>query len=146
MFGFSQWLNAYASGDERLQAFYRARFRPEFKAAFEPWLAADPRTNPDAAPTPFATPQYQLATRTQAADLDRQADARFAEGQRAKVVSDSFIGATVILDGVKADRWRILVGKDAEKIDQLVRQTPEQAYDVEFFQKFAAEIGWKVAR
>ena len=54
--------------------------------------------------------------------------------------------ATVILDGVKADRWRILVGKDAEKIDQLVRQTPEQAYDVEFFQKFAAEIGWKVAR
>jgi hypothetical protein len=54
--------------------------------------------------------------------------------------------ATVILDGVKADRWRILVGKDAEKIDQLVRKAPEQAYDVEFFQKFAAEIGWKVAR
>jgi NAD(P)-dependent dehydrogenase (short-subunit alcohol dehydrogenase family) len=54
--------------------------------------------------------------------------------------------ATVILDGVKADRWRILVGKDAEKIDQLVRQTPEQAYDVAFFEKFAAEIGWKVAR
>jgi len=54
--------------------------------------------------------------------------------------------ATIILDGVKADRWRILVGKDAEKIDQLVRQTPEQAYDVAFFEKFAAEIGWKVAR
>ena len=54
--------------------------------------------------------------------------------------------ATVILDGVKADRWRILVGKDAEKIDERVRQTPEQAYDVDFFQKFAAEVGWKVAR
>jgi NAD(P)-dependent dehydrogenase (short-subunit alcohol dehydrogenase family) len=54
--------------------------------------------------------------------------------------------ATVILDGVKADRWRILVGEDAKKIDERVRQTPEQAYDVDFFQKFAAEVGWKVAR
>jgi NAD(P)-dependent dehydrogenase (short-subunit alcohol dehydrogenase family) len=54
--------------------------------------------------------------------------------------------ATVILDGVKADRWRILVGEDAKKIDERVRQMPEQAYDVDFFQKFAAEVGWKVAR
>ena len=54
--------------------------------------------------------------------------------------------ATVILDGVKADRWRILVGEDAKKIDERVRQMPEKAYDVDFFQKFAAEVGWKVAR
>jgi hypothetical protein len=54
--------------------------------------------------------------------------------------------ATVILDGVKADRWRILVGEDAKKIDELVRRSPEQAYDVDFFEKFAAEIGWKVGR
>jgi hypothetical protein len=27
--------------------------------------------------------------------------------------------ATVILDGVKADRWRILVGEDAKQIDDL---------------------------
>ena len=54
--------------------------------------------------------------------------------------------ATVILDGVKADRWRILVGEDAKKIDAKVRETPEQAYDVDFFQKFAAEVGWKIAR
>ena len=54
--------------------------------------------------------------------------------------------ATVILDGVKADRWRILVGEDAKKIDAKVRETPEQAYDIDFFQKFAAEVGWKIAR
>jgi len=54
--------------------------------------------------------------------------------------------ATIILDGVKAGRWRILVGKDAEKIDALVRQAPERAYDVEFFESFAREVGWKVAR
>src|SRR5207247_917876 len=38
--------------------------------------------------------------------------------------------ATVILDGVKADHWRILVGEDAQRIDDLVRQLPERAYDV----------------
>jgi NAD(P)-dependent dehydrogenase (short-subunit alcohol dehydrogenase family) len=52
--------------------------------------------------------------------------------------------AKVILDGVKAERWRILVGNDAHRLDELVRQTPEQAYDREFFQSFAAEVGWRV--
>ena len=37
--------------------------------------------------------------------------------------------AKIILDGVKAERWRILVGDDAERLDERVRQTPEQAYD-----------------
>jgi hypothetical protein len=52
--------------------------------------------------------------------------------------------ATIILDGVKADRWRILVGADAERIDQRVREAPERAYDLDFFQSFAREVGWKV--
>jgi len=54
--------------------------------------------------------------------------------------------ATVILDGVKADRWRILVGKDAQIIDQMVRATPEQAYETGFFEDFATRAGWKIAR
>lgn len=52
--------------------------------------------------------------------------------------------AKIILDGVKAERWRILVGKDAEEIDRLVRQAPERAYDVDFFQELAKEVGWKL--
>jgi hypothetical protein len=52
--------------------------------------------------------------------------------------------ATVILDGVKADRWRILVGEDAQRIDDLVRHSPEHAYDVDFFESFATEVGWQV--
>ncbi|WP_422000796.1 SDR family NAD(P)-dependent oxidoreductase [Reyranella sp.] len=54
--------------------------------------------------------------------------------------------ATIILDGVKADRWRILVGKDAEIIDRRVREAPERAYDADFFQSFAQESGWKIGR
>jgi len=50
--------------------------------------------------------------------------------------------ATIILDGVKADRWRILVGADAHKIDEMVRQSPERAYDIGFFDEFARAAGW----
>src|SRR6476469_3804613 len=41
--------------------------------------------------------------------------------------------AKIILDGVKADRWRILVGDDAHLLDERVRKTPEQAYTPEFY-------------
>jgi hypothetical protein len=37
--------------------------------------------------------------------------------------------ATVILDGVRNDRWRILVGEDAKALDRMVRETPEDAYE-----------------
>jgi NAD(P)-dependent dehydrogenase (short-subunit alcohol dehydrogenase family) len=37
--------------------------------------------------------------------------------------------ATVILDGVRAGTWRILIGQDAKMIDERVRAKPEAAYD-----------------
>lgn len=40
--------------------------------------------------------------------------------------------ATVILDGVRAGTWRILVGDDAHGLDELVREMPELAYDDAF--------------
>ena len=52
--------------------------------------------------------------------------------------------ASVILDGVKADRWRILVGDDAQAIDAAVRETPERAYELDFFEALAARIGWRL--
>ena len=52
--------------------------------------------------------------------------------------------ATIILDGVKVDRWRILVGPDAQIIDEMVRASPEQAYDADFFENFAKKAGWRL--
>ena len=52
--------------------------------------------------------------------------------------------AKIILDGVKAGHWRILVGDDAHRLDERVRQTPEQAYDAEFYRSLAEEIGWRL--
>lgn len=53
--------------------------------------------------------------------------------------------ARIILDGVKAERWRILVGRDAEMLDERVRANPETAYETDFFQDFAAAAGWRLA-
>jgi NAD(P)-dependent dehydrogenase (short-subunit alcohol dehydrogenase family) len=65
---------------------------------------------------------------------------RFAE----EAPTSAAAAATIILDGVKAERWRILVGKDAERLDERVRQDPEQAYEADFFARFAKEVGWRV--
>jgi len=54
--------------------------------------------------------------------------------------------AAAILAGVKADKWRILVGADAQLMDRLVRDDPEHAYDADFFARFAAAAGWKPGR
>ena len=40
--------------------------------------------------------------------------------------------ATIILDGVRAGRWRILVGDDAQRLDAMVRADPEAAYHDSF--------------
>ena len=37
--------------------------------------------------------------------------------------------ATIILDGVRAGTWRILVGRDATMLDERIRAKPEAAYD-----------------
>ncbi len=42
--------------------------------------------------------------------------------------------ATVILDGVRANQWRILVGDDAVSLDELVREMPGEAYDESFIE------------
>ena len=45
--------------------------------------------------------------------------------------------ATIILDGVRAGKWRILVGEDAHAIDRLVREDPEPVYEPEFMAELA---------
>ena len=47
--------------------------------------------------------------------------------------------AAIILDGVRQDRWRILVGEDAHVLDDRVRATPEQVYEAEFTQGLYAD-------
>ena len=61
---------------------------------------------------------------------------------RDEALTSAAQAATIILEGVKANRWRILVGMDAHKIDEMVRQSPERAYGHSFFDEFARAAGW----
>jgi NAD(P)-dependent dehydrogenase (short-subunit alcohol dehydrogenase family) len=46
--------------------------------------------------------------------------------------------ATIILEGVRANQWRILVGDDAVFADKEIRRTPETAYEIEFWRNLQA--------
>jgi hypothetical protein len=94
---FTQWLNAYAAGDDRLAAFYRRRFRPEFRPAFNAWLASHPKTNPKAPLTPFAMPQYHPAAGAESTALGAQAAARSAASEQANRRSNDYVLAVVLL-------------------------------------------------
>jgi NAD(P)-dependent dehydrogenase (short-subunit alcohol dehydrogenase family) len=85
------------------------------------------------------------ADASQMSDEDVQAGAaERARNFRDEAPTTAAAAAKIILDGVKAERWRILVGADAHRLDQRVRETPERAYDAEFYQNFVAEVGWKL--
>jgi hypothetical protein len=94
---FTNWLDAFAAGETELSTFYEQRFRDEFKTAFEAWLATTPRQNPDAPPSPFAMPEYQLEADRRSTELEAEADALFQQGQEANDIGDGFVLNTVIL-------------------------------------------------
>jgi hypothetical protein len=91
-----QWVNADVAGDAKLARFYRERFRPEFRPAFDAWLATRPRTNRNAPLTPFAMPQYRVSEAVKSEQLNAaagvHADAAGAANQRA----DNYILAVVL--------------------------------------------------
>jgi NAD(P)-dependent dehydrogenase (short-subunit alcohol dehydrogenase family) len=47
--------------------------------------------------------------------------------------------AAIILDGVRNEQWRILVGEDAKGLDRMVRESPEEAYELSFMDRLLEE-------
>ena len=52
--------------------------------------------------------------------------------------------ASIILDGVREERWRILVGDDAHHLDAMVREAPEDAYTEAFLARLRARTQWNL--
>ena len=71
---FIQWIDATANNDAELENFYVDRFRPEFRTAFDTWIATDPFATPGAPLSPFALDEYQTAASAEAARLDEAAE------------------------------------------------------------------------
>ncbi len=71
-------------------------------------------------------------------DHIRQMVRQQQEDFRDKAPTTAAQAATIILDGVREQRWRILVGEDAKVLDAMVREDPEQAYELSFYEKLTA--------
>lgn len=78
---FTQWVDAYSTGERKLAAFYFRRFRPEFRPAVTAWVATKPLTNPKAPLTPFAMPQYRSAALAEADRLERTGEVEAVKSQ-----------------------------------------------------------------
>jgi len=79
---FTQWVDAYARRETELADFYFKRFRDEFGPAVDAWLATRPLRNPNAPLTPFAMPEYRLASAAEAERLDAEAETSSATVRR----------------------------------------------------------------
>jgi hypothetical protein len=92
---FSDWVAALSQKDTRRADFLRARFREEFRPAFNTWLNSVPKgTIPPG--SPFALPEYSLASQREADRLVVDAEAHFAAANDANQIGDNFVLTTVL--------------------------------------------------
>jgi hypothetical protein len=97
---FNAWFTAYIAGDARGMRLAAKRFTPQFRVAFDAWLATHSATNPDAPPGPTYMPQYRPAGLAQSRALDVAADGFFTAGQDAGATADKYVRVTVFLASV----------------------------------------------
>lgn len=96
---FTNWVNAVAEKDQARAEFYVARFRSEFKPAFEAWLATKPLTTPDAPGSPFEMAEYKVSGLEKAKEKEAKSALRSEEGERAGSIGDQYTLTAVILAG-----------------------------------------------
>jgi hypothetical protein len=97
---FNAWFIAFTLNSPQKEVVAERRFRPQFRVAFNAWLATNPLHNPHAPPGPTYMPQYKLPAQAQANALDSAADAKFQAGNQAGLVGDNYVRITVFLAAV----------------------------------------------
>jgi hypothetical protein len=97
---FNAWYIAFTLGNRQKELVAERRLRPQFRVAFNAWMATDPLHNPHAPPGPTYMPQYKLAGQRRLVVLDRKAGAEFAAGNHAGTVGDDYVRITVFLAAV----------------------------------------------
>jgi hypothetical protein len=94
---FNTWFIAYTADDAEKMAIAERRFRPEFKVAFDAWIATNPDTNPDAPPGPTYMAEYKQPEAERATELDASADEHFNLGEEDGTTADRYVRTTVFL-------------------------------------------------
>ena len=105
---FTQWVDAYAQHQTAWPTSTSSAFAPSSSRQWTPGSPRKPQQNPNAPLTPFAMPQYQLAARVEAKELEAKADALSAEaGSDVQRATDYVLGvvlfaATLFFAGMSA--------------------------------------------
>jgi hypothetical protein len=94
---FNTWIEARSEGRTELAALYERRFSPEFKVAFDAWLATDPFSNPNTPPGPSFMPEYVNPQIERGEELNERATHIFDEGTVARSLADDYVRTTVVL-------------------------------------------------
>jgi len=97
---FENYIDAVLEENEVVADFYFQRFRDEFRVGYDAWIALDPLNNPDAPPSPFAMPEYQLSQDAEAERLEARADELFQAGEDANTISDIYTLTTLLFAAV----------------------------------------------
>jgi hypothetical protein len=97
---FNAWFIAFNAKDPEAQALAVRRFRPEFRKAFDAWIATDPEHNPAAPPGPTYMAEYAQPENARGDDLTRQADEHYAKGAEDGEIADDYIRTTILLASV----------------------------------------------
>jgi hypothetical protein len=97
---FNGWLAAHDAGKSELMSQYEKRFDPEYRVAFEAWLATDPFTNPKAPPGPGYMPQLKNVDVEHSKELNSEASHLFEEGTHARETGEKYVRDTVLFASV----------------------------------------------
>ncbi|MET8518723.1 hypothetical protein [Nocardioides sp. NPDC004968] len=92
---FTQWLEAYQSGDTELTEFLQARFPEPLATVFPAWLDTRPLKDPDAPATPFDMEDYVIPESVQASEADKTADRKFRQALRNNQRGDNYTVLTI---------------------------------------------------
>ena len=94
---FNTWIEARHEGRKGLATLYERRFSPEYKVAFDAWIATDPFSDPNALPGPSFMPEYVNHRIERGMELNEFASHVFDEGTAARARADDYIRVTVVL-------------------------------------------------
>ena len=95
---FEAWLGAKLDARPKLADFYERRFRPEYKPAFDAWVALDPFTNSETVPAgPALMPQYRSKATEESEVLAKESEKLFEEAVHDGETADDYVRITVFL-------------------------------------------------
>lgn len=93
---FNTWIQAKSQGNEQLATLYVRRFSPEYKVAFEAWIALDPLNDPRAPAGPSFMPEYHNPQLEAADRLNAEASAAFERGTQDREIAEQYVRETVL--------------------------------------------------